>query len=157
MASKLIGKISIFWTPPPRHVRRKISASVDGGPSGGSRVRRPGSEDPHRRQRNFFFLLGPPLFKTTEGVVVGFQIFACAPKNSGKKIKCRPSGGDFQVFQFYRKLCRLLCRHLCRKISASVDGGLSGGSSVCRPGSEGPHRRQQNLFPNFSIRSSWNL
>ena len=26
-----------------------ISASVDGGPSGGSRVRRPGSEDPHRR------------------------------------------------------------------------------------------------------------
>ena len=34
---------------PPRHVRRKISASVDGGPSRGSRVRRPGSEDPHRR------------------------------------------------------------------------------------------------------------
>ena len=34
---------------PPRHVRQKISASVDGGPSGGSRVRRPGSEDPHRR------------------------------------------------------------------------------------------------------------
>ena len=32
-----------------RHVCRKISASVDGGPSGGSRVRRPGSEDPHRR------------------------------------------------------------------------------------------------------------
>ena len=27
-----------------------------------------------------FFLLGPPLFKTTEGVVVGFQIFAWAPK-----------------------------------------------------------------------------
>jgi hypothetical protein len=26
----------------------------------------------------FFFL--PPLFKTTEGVVVGFQIFAWAPK-----------------------------------------------------------------------------
>ena len=25
---------------------KKISASVDGGPSGGSRVRRPGSEDP---------------------------------------------------------------------------------------------------------------
>ena len=31
---------------------RKISASVDGGPSGGSRVHRPGSEDPHRRERN---------------------------------------------------------------------------------------------------------
>jgi hypothetical protein len=32
----------------------------------------------------------PPLFKTTEGVVVGFQIFAWAPKknnkNSGEKI-----------------------------------------------------------------------
>ena len=28
----------------------------------------------------FFLLLGPPLFKTTEGVVVGFQIFAWAPK-----------------------------------------------------------------------------
>jgi hypothetical protein len=33
-------------------VRRKISAHVDGGLSGGSRVRRPGSEDPHRRERN---------------------------------------------------------------------------------------------------------
>ena len=29
----------------------KISASVDGGSRGGSRVRRPGREDPHRRQR----------------------------------------------------------------------------------------------------------
>ena len=27
----------------------KISGNVDGGPSGGSCVRRPGSEDPHRR------------------------------------------------------------------------------------------------------------
>ena len=34
-------------------MRRKISDSVDGGPSGGSRVRRPGSEDPHRRKRKF--------------------------------------------------------------------------------------------------------
>jgi hypothetical protein len=37
----------------------------------------------------FFFLLLPPLFKTTEGVVVGFQISAWAPKknnrNSGKQ------------------------------------------------------------------------
>jgi hypothetical protein len=44
---KLIQKLSD--NPPPGHVREKISASVDGGPSGGSRVRRPGSEDPHRR------------------------------------------------------------------------------------------------------------
>ena len=28
----------------------------------------------------FLLVLGPPLFKTTEGVVVGFQIFAWAPK-----------------------------------------------------------------------------
>ena len=34
-------------------MRRKISAHVDGGLSGGSRVRRPGSEDPHRRERKF--------------------------------------------------------------------------------------------------------
>ena len=34
-------------------MRRKISAHVDGGPSGGSSVRRPGSEDPHRRERKF--------------------------------------------------------------------------------------------------------
>ena len=33
------------------------SASVDWGPSVGSRVRRPGSEDLHRRQRNFFINL----------------------------------------------------------------------------------------------------
>ena len=31
----------------------KISSSVDGGPSEGSCVRRRGSEDPHRRERNF--------------------------------------------------------------------------------------------------------
>ena len=28
----------------------------------------------------FFFLFLPPLFKTTEGVVVLFQIFACGPE-----------------------------------------------------------------------------
>ena len=33
---------------------------------------------PSARAEIFFFL--PPLFKTTEGVVVGFQIFAWAPK-----------------------------------------------------------------------------
>jgi hypothetical protein len=32
-----------------RHVRRKISSSFDGGLSGGSSGRRPGSEDPHLR------------------------------------------------------------------------------------------------------------
>ena len=31
---------------------RKISAHIDGGQSGGSCVRRPGSEDRHRRERN---------------------------------------------------------------------------------------------------------
>ena len=38
--------------------------------------------------------LGPPLFKTKEGVVIGFQICAWAPKknnkNSEKKIKFGP-------------------------------------------------------------------
>ena len=32
---------------------RKISSHVDGGPSGGSSVRRPGSGDPHRHKRKF--------------------------------------------------------------------------------------------------------
>ena len=44
-------------TPPPRHVHRKISTGVDGGLSGGSSVHRPGSEDPHRRQRKFSLFL----------------------------------------------------------------------------------------------------
>ena len=34
---------------------RKISAHVDGGLSGGSRVRRPGSEDPHRREQKLYY------------------------------------------------------------------------------------------------------
>ena len=38
---------------PVRHVRRKNSAGFDGGLSGGVSVRRPVSEDPHRRQRIF--------------------------------------------------------------------------------------------------------
>jgi hypothetical protein len=62
----------------------KISAHVDGGLSRGYRVRYPGARTPIGVSGNFnlFFLLllGPPLFKTTEGVVVGFQIFAWAPK-----------------------------------------------------------------------------
>ena len=37
-----------------RNVCRKISAHVDGGLSGGSRVSRPGSEDPHRRERKCY-------------------------------------------------------------------------------------------------------
>jgi hypothetical protein len=39
------------------------------------------------------FLFLQPLFKTTEGLVRGFQIFAWAPninKNSGKKIRFGP-------------------------------------------------------------------
>ena len=37
-------------------MRRKISAQVDGGLSGGPRVRRPGSEDPQRREQKFFIV-----------------------------------------------------------------------------------------------------
>ena len=45
LARKLIRKI--FWKfPPPRHVRRKISARVDGGTSGPSSVRRRGARTP---------------------------------------------------------------------------------------------------------------
>jgi hypothetical protein len=58
----------------------------------------------------FLVFLLPPLFKTTEGVVVGFQIFAWAPKkdnkNSEKKIKFRPPppgplGAIFSFFLVY--------------------------------------------------------
>jgi hypothetical protein len=38
-------------------VRRKISAHVDRGLSGGSRVRRPGSKDPHWREKTFLLSL----------------------------------------------------------------------------------------------------
>ena len=36
-------------------MRQKKSAHVDGGLTGGSSVRRPGSEDPHRRERECSF------------------------------------------------------------------------------------------------------
>ena len=52
MANKSIRNFSDFFSS-PWHVCRKISAGVDGGLSGGSIVRRPGSEDPHQRQRKF--------------------------------------------------------------------------------------------------------
>ena len=41
--------LRLLW----RNVCWKISAYVNGLLSGGSRVRRPGSEDPHRRERKF--------------------------------------------------------------------------------------------------------
>ena len=54
----------------------------------------PGARTPIGASRIFFLFLLPPLFKTIEGVVVGFQILAWAPKtnskNSEKKIKFGP-------------------------------------------------------------------
>ena len=41
-----------------RHLSWKISIHVDGKPSGGSCMRRPGSEDPHWLERNFFIYKG---------------------------------------------------------------------------------------------------
>ena len=49
-----LNQRALIYPPPMRYVRRKITASVDGGPSGGSSVRRPLSEDPRRRQQYFF-------------------------------------------------------------------------------------------------------
>ena len=61
------------------------SASVDGGPREGLACADPGARTPIGASENFSsssssFLFLPPLFKTTEGVVVGIQIFAWAPK-----------------------------------------------------------------------------
>jgi hypothetical protein len=64
----------------------------------------------------------PPLFKTTEGVVIGFPIFAWAPKknnkNSGKKMKfgpppTGPRGAIFRGFleNFRRRSVRVLKLH----------------------------------------------
>ena len=46
-----------MFNPPTKHVRRKISAGVDGGLSGGSSMPRPGSEDPIGASRNFRYIL----------------------------------------------------------------------------------------------------
>ena len=44
----------IFCCPPsPSNVRQKNSVHIDRGLSGGSSVRRPGSEDPHRCERKY--------------------------------------------------------------------------------------------------------
>jgi hypothetical protein len=48
MARKLIDKCFNIFTPSHTYAKKK-SASVDGGLSGGSSVRRLGSGDPHRR------------------------------------------------------------------------------------------------------------
>ena len=71
--------------PPPRHVRQQVSTSVDGGLSGGSRVRRPRERGPPSAlaEISLFsssFFLSTAVVKIPEGVVVGFQIFAWAPK-----------------------------------------------------------------------------
>ena len=52
LARKLIRKTFRQFYPPTQTCAAKISANVNGGPSGGSSIRRPMSEDPHRRQRN---------------------------------------------------------------------------------------------------------
>jgi hypothetical protein len=55
-------------------VRRKISAHVDGGPSGASSMRRPGSEDPHWRERKFAFSLGLIVILDNETNTVGLSL-----------------------------------------------------------------------------------
>ena len=57
----------------------KISAHVDRGQSGGSLVRGPGSDDPHRCERKSSSFLAP-VTKIPEGVVIGFRNFTWAPK-----------------------------------------------------------------------------
>ena len=42
------------------------------------------------------------------------------------------------------------CRYVHQQISAGVDVGLSRGSSVPRPGSEDPHRRQRKFLIHLS-------
>ena len=75
MARKLIGHFFKFVDPPRRHLHREISASVDEGLSGGSSVRRPGSEGSHQHQHNFsFFFLSEVLTFLPERRQLGFQI-----------------------------------------------------------------------------------
>ena len=52
----------------------KISAHVDRGQSGGSLVRGPGSDDPHRCERKSSSFLAP-VTKIPEGVVIGFGVY----------------------------------------------------------------------------------
>jgi hypothetical protein len=52
-----------FWggkNEKTQHLQQNISAHVNGGPSGGSSVHTPGSEDPHRFERKFFLLSFSP-------------------------------------------------------------------------------------------------
>ena len=63
----------------------KFPLTSMGGRAEGLACADPGARTPIGVSGNFFLflLLGfflPPLLKTTEGVVVGFQIFAWAPK-----------------------------------------------------------------------------
>jgi hypothetical protein len=57
MARKLFRKLSIYFDPPSQTCALDISAGVDGGLSGGSSMRRPGTEDPHRRQWKLFCII----------------------------------------------------------------------------------------------------
>ena len=68
-------------------MRRKISASVDGGPSGKSRVRRPGSEDPHRRWRNFFLINDVTIKPSLEFVWVPLIKITCELDNKQENYK----------------------------------------------------------------------
>ena len=55
-------------------MRLKISAGVDGWPSGGSSVCRPGSEDPHRREQIFNTLISVTLDALTSALYLGMVV-----------------------------------------------------------------------------------
>ena len=74
--------ITFFYRPSCTHAL-KISTGVDGELSRGLRVRRPGSEDPHQRQRKFFSSLSLPIYTRHHLLVQDIE----RPDANGRKWK----------------------------------------------------------------------
>ena len=72
------------------------SASADGGLSGGSRVRRPGSKDPHRHERN----LGNQKWGEKDFGPIGSQISSNA-KREGFATPTMKLSSDYQKINVF--------------------------------------------------------
>ena len=104
---------------------RKISAHVDGGLSGGSRVRRPGSEDPHRRERKFIIIIQSDYNTKRPGFGLGFcKALGLAKSNTEEMLKL--------VIKIHleKNFCRLIEELLARIVDGDSNHFLCTGNGA---------------------------
>ena len=130
-------------TLPPRHVRWKMYIGIDGAPSWGSSVRRPGSEDTHRHLRNFHIHFRITKLQWAVQRDQASLIFH-VPLGFYFQILCRERGGGYGAWRF-NNIWQFQLYNKLNMYNVVLHGWPSGGSSSSRHRTGDPHQRERKL------------